>query len=194
MLAEGAGPINFQVFLGMFGDKISGKLKQTSCVKQSLIYYVITHQSSGFFALPLNCVISIQLFVMIRSGVNAFFGFILSGNFQFSSKRAFIFSSLNSFFINLSIGVKKSDKEIEEMLDDAPAQLNFTGLLTMMGNKMKGFHKTKNPRCNMIQSLLTIFIKMLVYTACVFFACVIFKIKIQTKLIACQKINLLCLF
>jgi len=49
-----------------------------------------------------------------------------------------------------SLGVKKSDKEIEEMLDDAPAQLNFTGLLTMMGNKMKGFHKTKNPRCNMI--------------------------------------------
>jgi len=37
-----------------------------------------------------------------------------------------------------SLGVKKTDKEIEEMLDDAPAQLNFTGLLTMMGNKMKG--------------------------------------------------------
>ena len=25
MLAEGKGPVNFQVFLGMFGDKISGK-------------------------------------------------------------------------------------------------------------------------------------------------------------------------
>jgi len=75
--------------------------------------------------------------VIKRSGVIAQIGFVLTGNFKLIFNRAFIFI-IKHILINLSIGVKKSDKEIEEMLDDAPAQLNFTGLLTMMGNKMKG--------------------------------------------------------
>ena len=84
-----------------------------------------------------------------RSGVIAYIGFVLTGNFKIIFKRAFIFV-IKHIFINLSIGVKKTDKEIEEMLDDAPAQLNFTGLLTMMGNKMKGFHKPTSLLCNTI--------------------------------------------
>lgn len=82
-----------------------------------------------------------------RSGVIAQIGFVLTGNFKLIFNRAFIFI-IKHILINLSIGVKKSDKEIEEMLDDAPAQLNFTGLLTMMGNKMKGFHKSTSPLYN----------------------------------------------
>ena len=32
----------------------------------------------------------------------------------------------------------KSDKELEEMLSQAPGQLNFTVFLAMMGDKIKG--------------------------------------------------------
>merc|ERR1712096_272905 len=55
MLAEGAGPINFQVFLGMFGDKISGTDPEDT-IKQAFhvlagnldyksLCYIVTHGS-----------------------------------------------------------------------------------------------------------------------------------------------------
>jgi len=44
MLAEGAGPINFQVFLGMFGDKISGTDPEET-IKQA--FHVLAGDDKG---------------------------------------------------------------------------------------------------------------------------------------------------
>merc|ERR1712119_89893 len=44
MLAEGAGPINFQVFLGMFGDKISGTDPEDT-IKQA--FHVLAGDDKG---------------------------------------------------------------------------------------------------------------------------------------------------
>jgi len=68
MLAEGAGPINFQVFLGMFGDKISGTdpeetIKQAfhvlagddkGVIPKDLISELLTTQADRFTTAELN--------------------------------------------------------------------------------------------------------------------------------------------
>merc|ERR1712176_1213131 len=52
MLAESSGPINFQVFLGMFGDKISGTDPEESkgSINKAALQQILTTQADRFDA------------------------------------------------------------------------------------------------------------------------------------------------
>jgi len=68
MLAEGSGPINFQVFLGMFGDKISGTDPEETIlqafhvlagddkgvISKDLVSEILTTQADRFTTAELN--------------------------------------------------------------------------------------------------------------------------------------------
>ena len=62
-----------------------------------------------------------------------------------------VFSGLTALFL---LGNIKSDKELDEMLDQAPGQLNFTVFLAMMGDKIKGKINKVKVKLNTVSVLL----------------------------------------